>query len=43
MTPKLANEGFSEKSTQYMHLERRKKSYNTALLTHKPGMWQLEC
>jgi hypothetical protein len=42
MTPKLANEAFSAKSTQYMRLKRRKEPYNTALSTRKQGMWQLE-
>jgi hypothetical protein len=42
MTPKLANEAFSAKSTQYIRLERRKEPYNTALLTRKRGKWQLE-
>ena len=38
MTPKLANEAFSVKSTQIMCLERHKEHYNTATWTRKRGM-----
>ena len=38
MTPKLANEAFSAKSTQIIRLERHKEPCNTEKWTRKRGM-----
>ena len=37
--PKLVNKAFSAKSTQIMHLECHKESYNTALWIRKRGIY----